>query len=216
MRRALRRCFAGTPVCVDCDAVGAGCGCSIGYCGGTTPYPTYRSISNYTETVQFEFDPSVVTYEQLMREFADGHDIAARSSTQYESVVFYHSDEQKAIAERTIAAAAAERRSECPRRRRCVALSSRFPRVVASLPVRVVRAPSPSSPPHVRVASAMPFCALVHTPLTLMRACPVSVWPCVLFVCLCVCVSVYMRVTLSVAVCVRACVHVCGVCLWCV
>lgn len=71
----------------------------VGYAGGTTPSPTYRSISDYTETTQVDFDPKVITYDQLLDEFFDGHNAYTSSSKQYASAIFYHDDAQKAAAE---------------------------------------------------------------------------------------------------------------------
>lgn len=76
----------------------------IGYCGGSTPNPTYRSISDYTETVQLEFDPKVITYEELLTEFWDGHNPFRPASTQYASRIFTHGLEQAAAVEKSKAA----------------------------------------------------------------------------------------------------------------
>ncbi len=74
----------------------------VGYSGGTTPAPTYRSLGDHTETVQIDFDPARITYEQLLQVFWNSHDPTDRSwSRQYRNVIFYHNEEQKNAAERT-------------------------------------------------------------------------------------------------------------------
>jgi peptide methionine sulfoxide reductase msrA/msrB len=80
-----------------------------GYTGGDTPDPTYEQVSSGTtghlEGVQVYFDPKVVSYKQLVEKFwrifdptDDGGSFVDRG-TQYTSAIFYHSPEQKEIAE---------------------------------------------------------------------------------------------------------------------
>jgi peptide-methionine (S)-S-oxide reductase len=74
----------------------------VGYAGGTTSDPTYYSLGNYTESIQIEYDPLKVTYEDLLDIFWASHDATQRPwSTQYKSIIFYHTDEQRKLAERT-------------------------------------------------------------------------------------------------------------------
>jgi methionine-S-sulfoxide reductase len=71
----------------------------VGYSGGTKDNPTYRRLGDHTETLQLDYDPSQITYEQLLKVFWRSHDPAAKSwSTQYKAVVFYHSEAQKKLA----------------------------------------------------------------------------------------------------------------------
>jgi peptide-methionine (S)-S-oxide reductase len=80
-----------------------------GYAGGATENPTYEEVcshqSGHAEVVEVEFDPAQVTYEQLLDIFWSNHDPTSRDrqgpdvGSQYRSVVFYHSPEQKAAAE---------------------------------------------------------------------------------------------------------------------
>jgi peptide-methionine (S)-S-oxide reductase len=84
-----------------------------GYAGGSSANPTYRQVCNGTtghaEVVRIAFDPNAVTFKQLLEVFFTIHDPTTLNrqgndvGTQYRSVIFYHSPEQKAIAERTIA-----------------------------------------------------------------------------------------------------------------
>ena len=74
----------------------------VGYSGGTTLHPTYRSLGDHTETVEIDYDPAIISYEQLLDIFWDSHDPTGSSwSKQYRNVVFYHNAEQKRAAERT-------------------------------------------------------------------------------------------------------------------
>jgi peptide methionine sulfoxide reductase msrA/msrB len=82
----------------------------VGYAGGTTKNPTYRDVSRgdtgHAETVEIVFDPSRITYDELVRYFFRMHDPTTPNrqhndvGTQYRSAIFYHDDEQRQIAER--------------------------------------------------------------------------------------------------------------------
>lgn len=84
-----------------------------GYAGGHVANPTYEQVSSgntgHAEAVQIEFDPSQVSYETLLTVFFASHDPTtlnrqgADIGTQYRSVVFYTTAEQKASAEKFIA-----------------------------------------------------------------------------------------------------------------
>jgi peptide-methionine (S)-S-oxide reductase len=85
-----------------------------GYSGGTVKNPDYETVSSgrtgHAESVQIIYDPSQVTYGELLRVFFSvAHDPTELNrqgpdeGTQYRSVIFYTSDEQKRIAEAYIA-----------------------------------------------------------------------------------------------------------------
>jgi peptide-methionine (S)-S-oxide reductase len=88
-----------------------------GFMGGKVPNPTYEMITRgdtgHAEVVQVVFDPKKITYERILAWFWDLHDPTTLNrqgndvGTQYRSVIFYHSDEQKKTAEASKAAAAA-------------------------------------------------------------------------------------------------------------
>ncbi|MGH7617639.1 MAG: peptide-methionine (S)-S-oxide reductase MsrA [Gemmatimonadaceae bacterium] len=83
-----------------------------GYAGGTTKNPSYRQVcsgtTGHAEVVQVTFDPSVLSFRDLLGVFFTIHDPTtlnrqgADSGTQYRSVVLYHDDEQKRTAEEVI------------------------------------------------------------------------------------------------------------------
>ncbi|OPY01522.1 MAG: Peptide methionine sulfoxide reductase MsrA 2 [Syntrophorhabdus sp. PtaB.Bin047] len=63
--------------------------------------PTYHSLGGHAETIEIDFDPSVTSYEELLRMFWKMNDARMQApSTQYRSIVFYHDDVQRKIAER--------------------------------------------------------------------------------------------------------------------
>lgn len=71
----------------------------MGYTGGTSADPTYYDLSGAAETVQLDFDPTQVSYEQLVEDFFSFHDATSAPATgQYRSVVFVKGPEQEAIA----------------------------------------------------------------------------------------------------------------------
>ena len=84
-----------------------------GYSGGTVPNPTYKQVctgqTGHAEVVQVTFDPTVVSYREILEVFFSIHDPTtlnrqgADEGTQYRSAIFYHSPEQKATAEQVIA-----------------------------------------------------------------------------------------------------------------
>jgi peptide-methionine (S)-S-oxide reductase len=77
---------------------------SVGYAGGYTPNPTYEEVcsglTGHTEAVRVVFDPSVVTYEQLLKVFWEGHDPTQGLrqgndvGSQYRSLILTQSDAQ--------------------------------------------------------------------------------------------------------------------------
>ena len=90
-----------------------------GYMGGTTPTPTYEQVcggaSGHAEVVQVSFDPGVVSYEDLLGVFFTIHDPTTLNrqgndvGTQYRSAIFYHSPQQKVIADQVVAKLAADK-----------------------------------------------------------------------------------------------------------
>ena len=71
----------------------------VGYAGGTKEDPTYRSLGNHSETIQIDYDPTQISYDELLNVFWDSHNPTAQSwSRQYASIVFYHNREQEQLA----------------------------------------------------------------------------------------------------------------------
>ncbi|XP_072378487.1 peptide methionine sulfoxide reductase isoform X1 [Diabrotica undecimpunctata] len=75
----------------------------VGYAGGTTEQPTYRSIGDHTEVIEIDFDPKAVSYEKLLNLFWKNHEygLTTKIKKQYASVILYHNDEQKQLAEKS-------------------------------------------------------------------------------------------------------------------
>lgn len=83
-----------------------------GYSGGTTKDPSYEQVctgrTGHAEVVQVTFDPRVLSYHDLLTVFFTVHDPTtlnrqgADVGTQYRSVVFYHDDVQKAVAQQVV------------------------------------------------------------------------------------------------------------------
>ena len=71
----------------------------VGYSGGTKEDPTYYSLGDHSETIQIDYDPAQISYEELLIVFWESHHPEWPSlSRQYASVIFYHNDEQKKLA----------------------------------------------------------------------------------------------------------------------
>jgi peptide-methionine (S)-S-oxide reductase len=81
-----------------------------GFSGGSVKNPTYRQVctgtTGHAEALQITYDPKEISYEDLLAVFWHTHDPTTKDrqgndvGTQYRSVIFYHSDEQKQLAEK--------------------------------------------------------------------------------------------------------------------
>ena len=72
----------------------------VGYAGGHAESPTYNQMGDHTETVQVDYDPSRISYSQLLDIFWKSHRPMSRSwSEQYMNAVFYHDESQRQQAE---------------------------------------------------------------------------------------------------------------------
>ncbi|MGY5854694.1 MAG: peptide-methionine (S)-S-oxide reductase MsrA [Candidatus Thorarchaeota archaeon] len=81
-----------------------------GYSGGHVDNPTYKQVvsgtTGHAEVAQIEFDPEHISFEELLEVFFETHDPTTLNrqgndvGTQYRSVIFYHDDTQREIAER--------------------------------------------------------------------------------------------------------------------
>jgi peptide-methionine (S)-S-oxide reductase len=84
-----------------------------GYAGGDVANPSYQHVctgtTGHAEVVQVTFDPSLITFREVLEVFFSIHDPTTLNrqgmdvGTQYRSAIFYHSPEQRRIAEQTIA-----------------------------------------------------------------------------------------------------------------
>lgn len=71
----------------------------VGYAGGTSTNPTYYNLDGHTETVQVDYDPMKISYNELLDVFWDSHDPTASAySRQYQSIIFFHNEEQHRLA----------------------------------------------------------------------------------------------------------------------
>lgn len=84
---------------------------AVGYAGGKTDNPTYEDVcsdeTGHAEVVEVEFDPDEISYDEILEIFWSSHNPTTLNrqgpdvGTQYRSVIFYHSPEQKAAAEKS-------------------------------------------------------------------------------------------------------------------
>ena len=87
---------------------------AVGYMGGNVPNPTYEDVctdtTGHAEVVQVEYDPAVVSYDELLETFWRAHDPTQLNrqgwdvGRQYRSTIFVHTPEQEAAATRSKAA----------------------------------------------------------------------------------------------------------------
>lgn len=71
----------------------------VGYSGGTKKSPTYHDLGDHTETIQLDYDPTQISYKELLEIFWESHNHGSRSwSRQYMAAIFFHNDQQKKIA----------------------------------------------------------------------------------------------------------------------
>ena len=81
----------------------------VGYSGGDTPNATYRNHGDHAEAVEIEFDPSVISYRDILEFFFQIHDPSTKNrqgndvGRSYRSAIYDTSDEQKQVALDTIA-----------------------------------------------------------------------------------------------------------------
>ncbi|MFF1272646.1 peptide-methionine (S)-S-oxide reductase MsrA [Streptomyces marokkonensis] len=81
----------------------------VGYSGGDVPDATYRNHGTHAESIEITYDPAVTDYRTILEYFFQIHDPSTKNrqgndiGTSYRSAIFYFDDEQKRVAEDTIA-----------------------------------------------------------------------------------------------------------------
>ncbi|SAL28307.1 peptide-methionine (S)-S-oxide reductase MsrA [Caballeronia humi] len=81
----------------------------VGYTGGDVPNATYRNHGTHAEGIEIVFDPSQISYRQILEFFFQIHDPTTKNrqgndtGTSYRSAIFYRNDEQKQVAVDTVA-----------------------------------------------------------------------------------------------------------------
>ncbi|MFF5159327.1 peptide-methionine (S)-S-oxide reductase MsrA [Streptomyces sp. NPDC000348] len=81
----------------------------VGYSGGDVPNATYRDHGTHAESIEITYDPAVTDYRTVLEYFFQIHDPSTKNrqgndiGTSYRSAIFYLDDEQKRVAEETIA-----------------------------------------------------------------------------------------------------------------
>ena len=81
----------------------------VGYSGGEVPNATYRNHGNHAEAIEIIFDPEVTSYRAVLEFFFQIHDPTTKNrqgndmGASYRSAIYYTSDDQRAVAEDTIA-----------------------------------------------------------------------------------------------------------------
>ena len=84
----------------------------VGYCGGNNSITSYKEVcsgtTNHAEVVKLEFDPEIISYENILDIFFKIHDPTTLNSqgpdfgTQYRSEIFYDNENQKIVAEKVL------------------------------------------------------------------------------------------------------------------
>ncbi|VVO67594.1 peptide-methionine (S)-S-oxide reductase MsrA [Pseudomonas fluorescens] len=81
----------------------------VGYSGGDVPNATYRNHGTHAEAIEIVFDPALISYRQILEFFFQIHDPSTQNrqgndvGTSYRSAIYYLSEEQKRVAEDTVA-----------------------------------------------------------------------------------------------------------------
>ncbi|HEY5672325.1 MAG TPA: peptide-methionine (S)-S-oxide reductase MsrA [Malonomonas sp.] len=97
---------------------------AVGYMGGATENPTYQQVctgeTGHAEVVQLEYDPALISYQQLLECFWRKHNPTCLNfqgwdvGSQYRSAIFYHSEDQRCQAQESMAALDASGQYEAP------------------------------------------------------------------------------------------------------
>lgn len=74
---------------------------TVGYAGGSSELPTYRKMGDHTEVLEIDYDPTVISFKDLLDLFWNNHEygLTTPMKRQYASLILYHDDDQRLIAE---------------------------------------------------------------------------------------------------------------------
>ncbi|KAI8037859.1 hypothetical protein M5D96_009360 [Drosophila gunungcola] len=74
---------------------------TVGYAGGSSDLPTYRKMGDHTEVLEIDYDPTVISFKELLDLFWNNHEYGLTTpiKRQYASLILFHDDEQKQIAQ---------------------------------------------------------------------------------------------------------------------
>jgi peptide-methionine (S)-S-oxide reductase len=81
----------------------------VGYTGGEVQSPTYHALADHTEAVEVVYDPAKIGYADLLDVFWSSHSPTYESARQYRSAIWVHDEEQRTLAQASLAAQQAKR-----------------------------------------------------------------------------------------------------------
>ena len=74
----------------------------VGYTGGKKKNPTYESLGDHTESIEIVYNPTAISYSDLLEHFWNQHDPTEQQKTQYMSAIFPHNEKQQVLAENSL------------------------------------------------------------------------------------------------------------------
>lgn len=78
--------------------------CVVGYAGGVAPDPTYQNIQDYTESLLIEYNPDIISYQDILQEWSSMDYPLVQQKTQYKSAIFCINEHQEQQAQEFVEA----------------------------------------------------------------------------------------------------------------